>query len=266
MTVKTKSRPIRPSVKTFTVDVPCRDGMYDFSAINPYGRELYNERTFVVEIAMTAKDLGALQEKLSELSRWLNGSGELIFDDMPLIKWECTVSDEVIYMPEHNGTKAVVEVSLRAKPFGICVFGTKGPKLKTHIKLGTKIPIGLSSLYKFTITGSGDLNMFNFGDRPARPVMEIKGASGPVMLNLGNKQLSFMTDRDTVVDFEKQNVINSCGESVPVSGEYFEIPSGRSVLHLQSLGNDIFNIRILYSPEFIYGAHFDDMDWGDGNA
>lgn len=47
--------------------------------------------------------------------------GELIFDDMPFSKWRGKVSDEVIYMPEHSGRKAVMEVSFRAEPFCKCI-------------------------------------------------------------------------------------------------------------------------------------------------
>ena len=39
VTVRTKSRPILPSVKENIVDLPYRDGVYDFSKANPFGRE-----------------------------------------------------------------------------------------------------------------------------------------------------------------------------------------------------------------------------------
>ena len=38
VTVRTKSRPILPSVKENIVDLPYRDGGYDFSKANPFGR------------------------------------------------------------------------------------------------------------------------------------------------------------------------------------------------------------------------------------
>ena len=48
VTVRTKSRPILPSVKENIVDLPYRDGGYDFSKANPFGREFYNDRIFTV--------------------------------------------------------------------------------------------------------------------------------------------------------------------------------------------------------------------------
>ena len=52
VTVRTKSRPILPSVKENIVDLPYRDGVYDFSKANPFGREFYNDRIFTVTFNM----------------------------------------------------------------------------------------------------------------------------------------------------------------------------------------------------------------------
>ena len=127
VTVKTKARPITVGAKTFTLDLPYRDGEYDFSMSNPNGREYYRKRTFVLSLGMTTDNLAALQRKISKLSLWLTGSGELIFDDLPLVKWSGKVVDEIVYMPEHGGTKAEVEVSISAEPLARGLFGTEGP-------------------------------------------------------------------------------------------------------------------------------------------
>lgn len=98
VTVRTKSRPILPSVKENIVDLPYRDGGYDFSKANPFGREFYNDRIFTVAFNIYADNLAEMQRKLSLLSLWLCGESELIFDDMPFSKWRGKVSDEVIYI------------------------------------------------------------------------------------------------------------------------------------------------------------------------
>ncbi len=76
------------------------------------------------------------------------------------------MSDEVIYMPEHSGRKAVMEVSFRAEPFCKVYFNTDYPKLLKCLLLGANIPIDISCLFKFNISGSGDISVYNFGDRP----------------------------------------------------------------------------------------------------
>ena len=48
VTVRTKSRPILPSVKENIVDLPYRDGGYDFSKANPFGREFYNDMPIIL--------------------------------------------------------------------------------------------------------------------------------------------------------------------------------------------------------------------------
>ena len=160
VTVRTKSRPILPSVKENIVDLPYRDGGYDFSKANPFGREFYNDRIFTVTFNIYADNLAEMQRKLSLLSLWLCGEGELIFDDMPFLKWRGKVSDEVIYMPEHSGRKAVMEVSFRAEPFCKCIFNTDGPTLEMPFMLGANIPIDISCLFKFNISGSGDISVY----------------------------------------------------------------------------------------------------------
>ena len=164
VTVRTKSRPILPSVKENIVDLPYRDGGYDFSKANPFGREFYNDRIFTVAFNIYADNLAEMQRKLSLLSLWLCGESELIFDDMPFSKWRGKVSDEVIYMPEHGGRKAVMEVSFRAEPFCKCIFDTEGPALEMPFMLDANIPIDISCLFKFNISGSGDKSVYNFGD------------------------------------------------------------------------------------------------------
>ena len=81
-------------------------------------------------------------------------TSELIFDDMPFSKWRGKVSDEVIYMPEHGGHKAVMEASFRAEPFCKCIFDTEGPALEMPFMLGANIPVDISCLFKFNISGS----------------------------------------------------------------------------------------------------------------
>ena len=185
VTVRTKSRPILPSVKENIVDLPYRDGGYDFSKANPFGREFYNDRIFTVTFNIYADNLAEMQRNLSLLSLWLCGEGELIFDDMPFSKWRGKVSDEVIYMPEYSGRKAVMEVSFRAEPFCKCIFDTEGPAL----------------------------------------------------------EMPFMLDANILV-----------------SGEFFEFPSGRNKLHIVNSNSQNMTAEISYTPYFMYGEHFDDLE------
>ncbi len=260
VTVKTKSRPLRPSVKTALLDLPCRDGAYDFSKVNSLQRELFNERTFVMELSIAAENIYAMQNTLSALSLWLGGGGNLIFDDLPLVIWSASVSDEIIYMPEHGGSKAVIEASFRAKPFGRAIFDSDGPVLGCEIRLGEKIPIGLKNIHTYTVSGSGTLTVYNWGDRPATPIIEITGAKGEVTLSLGESSLSFTAAEITLADFEKQRIEDADGGNITVSGEFFEFPAGRSELLYTGTGTAV--IHICFNPGFMYNMNTAAMDWG----
>ncbi|MGN0107230.1 MAG: phage tail domain-containing protein [Hominilimicola sp.] len=266
VTVRTKSRPIRPEAKNFTVDLPCRDGEYDFSLSNPDGREHFYERTFVVTLSLYAQSLTKMQRKLMELSRWLTGRGNLIFDDIPLVVWHGKITDEIIYMPEHDGRKAVLEVSFRVKPFGSCTFGTDGPLLDTDaVYLDDTIPIDFDELYIFSAANGQSRHIVNFGERPISPVISITGNASAMTLRMNGRTLDFNADGDAVVDCEKQTVTNAKG-NVMVSGAFPELLPGDNVLYIGNSNSDTLNFSISFTPQFMYGVNLNDTDWSVGYA
>lgn len=260
VTVRTKSRPILPAMKRFTQDMPYRDGEYDFSGANPHSREHYYGRTFAVSLAVTADNLALLQGKISKMSIWLCGRGKLIFDDMPLIVWDAVISDEVIYMPERGGKCAVLEVSFRAEPFGECIFGTDGPTLDMPVRLDDMIPIGLEVLYTYTVTGTGSVDVINFGDRPVRPVIKIDGAKGDVTLTLGGGSISFKGEKRVAVDFDKQTVTGDTGD-IMAEGAFFEFPEGLSRLKISTDSQNKLDVTVSFTPEYVYDADFSEDRW-----
>lgn len=262
VTVKTKSRPVFPSVRANLVELPFRDGEYDFSKANPYGREFYSDRIFTVSVCVNAENISDMQKTLSRISLWLCGEGELIFDDMPLVVWKGRVCDEVIYLPEHQGRRAVVEVSFRVRTFGECIFDSDGPFIDDVIALGECIPLDISAGLKYTIKKSAELTVYNFGDRPIRPVVNLSNSSRAVSLSNGEKTLSFTVTGAATVDFDKQRVLCD-GKNIEVTGEFFELPAGTSTLYVTNSSQSELLVEIRYTPHFMYGNHFEDLDWGD---
>ncbi len=266
VTVRTKSRPIRPAEKSFTIDLPARDGVYNFSAANPWGREMYDGRVFIVTVNVFADNLFEMQNKLSKISLWLEGSGDLIFDDMPLTVWHARVSDEIIYMPENNGKNAVLEVSFTAEPFGFCIFDTDGPLLGVElIKLDDEIPIGIDEVLTFTVTKTGTLHVLNFGDRNVCPVISITGNPSNISLSLGDKTLSFFSDGNVTADFEKQDVTNDSGR-IEVEGEFFELLPGDNEISVTSSATTAINLAVSYTPQYMYNTVLEGVDWGVNDA
>lgn len=268
VTVQTKSRPIRPSVKTYEVSMPHRDGSYDFSKSNSMGREMYNDRYFTVIISAGADDICDMQTKISRLSTWLMGSGDLIFDDMPLSVWKARLSDEIIYMPEHGGKKAVMEVTFHTEPFCDCAFDEQGPALEDAVLLSSEIPLEMDGYYRQRADGDSQMRIMNFGDCPMRPVIKLISAACDVQLSLNGKTLFFWkpdTAEPVFVDFEKQQIIND-DEICEASGEFFEFPPGENILRIKSVFSDDITTTVYFTPKFMYDVDLSNIDWGDENA
>lgn len=266
VTVKTRSRPIRPEAKRFTMDLPLRDGEYDFSASNPLGREFFYERTFTAAISVFADSLTKLQDKLTAISLWLTGSGQLIFDDIPFVVWKGKISDEIIYMPEHGGRKAVLDVSFRVKPFGFALFGTEGPTLDCpYLKLDSLFPIGLADIYTFTVTSGNDIHILNFGDRPIRGVIKISGCAGNVSLALNDKTLDFTAVGSVTLDFDAQRAYTQSGE-IGVGGDFFELPPGECILRVTHSNSAPLVLALSFTPEYMYGGNPFEADWSVNHA
>lgn len=70
-------RPLRPEVTRRKLEIPGRDGAWDFGP--------GNKRDFVIEVDFTIKgeDNGDLMTKMRSLADFLDGKGELIFSDDP---------------------------------------------------------------------------------------------------------------------------------------------------------------------------------------
>ncbi len=272
VTVQTKSRPIRPSVKTCEVSMPHRDGSYDFSKSNSMGREMYNDRIFTVIISAVADDIYDMQTKMSKLSLWLMGNGDLIFDDMPLAVWNARVSDEILYMPERGGKKAVMEVSFRTEPFCRCSFNENGPKLEDGVYLSSSMALVIDNHYTKIIQGDpqidAQVNVKNFGDCPMRPIIEMFSHSADVWMTLNGKGLGFWNENKggpTIIDFEKHEITN-CGEKLEAVGEFFEFPPGDNALHMRSVISNEIIMKVHFNPRFMYDVILEDVEWSDGNA
>ena len=174
LTVKTASRPIKPDMRDTVFTVPYMDGSQSTADKNPYGREFYGTRQFTVTMFLTAEDFSRLNKKLAKISSWLTGSGELIFDDTPLIIWDAKAAGSVDYAPERAGKKAVLSITFEVQPFGHLAWSINdGPEIgQEGIYLGDNIPLGPDEQSNtVTLTESrttGTINVLNYGDGEQR--------------------------------------------------------------------------------------------------
>ena len=264
---KTKNRPILPAQKNVTVSVQNSDSQYDFSSANAYNRPFYEDRIFEMEILVQADTIQNLQNKLSSVAMWLMGSGELVFDDMPYVKWQAKVLNGIDFAPKIYGREAVVSVQFRVKPWSESIFDSDDLE---NIVLGTDIPLKSdiwldpSTYFNFALSkGSNTITVINLGTYYARPVFEFVGSCGSLTIVCGDKTLEYSKAFEKLsVDTQKQCFTVS-GEMMNKysSGEFFELKSGANKLKITA-GSDV-NMRVVYTPKFIYN---NPMFGGEQNA
>lgn len=259
ITVRTKDRPVFPSVKESVYNADEMNGEYDFSDVS--GHEYFNTRNFQIDFGIKADNLNQLQKKLSALSRWFKGRGMLIFDDVPLVKWNVRIVDSVSYKPENNGTKAILSVTYKAMPFSELVFDViEGPCLDDEIELDSEIPLDAEEYLTFSGTGTYT-NVPNVGDVHVKPVITVTGATGAVRVANNGVSITVTHSGDFVIDCEKEQVYSGNTSLMnKTTGEFFELAPGTDNT-LIIAGNA--TIQINYTPKFLYDVDTDNMDWGD---
>lgn len=263
VTVKTKDRPIFSSVKEQTYSAAEMDGEYDFSEVS--GHEYFNPRTFVIEFHVSAENLRLLQKKLTALSKWFRGRGELIFDDIPLVKWNVRIFDSVSYMPEHGGHTAMLSVTYKAMPFSELVFDLlEGPVLDSDIELDSDFPLDGGEQY-FTFSGAGTYkHVPNVGDAHVKPVITVTGAVNPFKISINGAELTVKRSGDFVIDGVKEQVYSGNTSLMQyVSGDFFELAPGIDNTMTVSANT---TVQISYVPLFLYDGDFDGTLWGDEDA
>lgn len=275
---RTKSRPVLPEMKSYTFDSPLIDGMYDFSESNEYGHAFYNDRFFEIGLQVSADSLRELETKVSKIAVWLKGSGELIFDDMPLVKWRARVVSELGFVPELRGKTTVMTAAFRAAPFSVCVFDTVvGPVIDSSVELGMNVPLDVPERFIWSVTGGESsyaavgktINVINAGNVHSSPVIRIEGTVKNISIARGDKTLSINTSGSGfVIDLKKKMVTDLLGQSImtSVSGDFFELADGVSEIALSLYAAGEVKISVEYKPEFVYDFDFDDVDWSESNA
>ncbi len=259
VSVSTKSRPILPNIKRIKFEASAGDGIIDLSSRNELKRPLYNERVFTVNMLITAENIFMLQNKLAAVASWLNGSGELMFDDCPGVIWDASVIDEIGYVPERQGKKAILNVNFNVKPFSGASFMTgDGPTLGDSVMLGFKIPIGLPRTLMFEKTS--EQNTFivsNIGTAYTKPIIVITGEStetetyySTITINGSSLSLEVIQNGMTVIDMENGRITRNGETASPSSGVLLELSPGENEMTVSTF--DGAKIAVSYTPRFVY--------------
>ncbi len=172
---KTKTRPAAPPVRTTEETILYRDGNLDYSEQG--GRLFYDDKIVEIEFVAAEKELIDTNLLISRAVRWLCGSwDDLIFDDMPLVKWRARpislseISTELYRLGRFT-------VQFRCRPFNTLIYSSLGITLDSLIPLDSKIPLDLGGTSSFDMDKIGRYTFkhINIGDVSARPKINIIG-------------------------------------------------------------------------------------------
>lgn len=253
---KTKNRPILPTQKTVMINIQNADSEYDFSSANVYERPFYEDRIFEIELLITATGIYELQNKLNSIAVWLMGNGELVFDDIPDVKWNANVINGVDFAPKIYGKEAILSVQFRVKPWSECVHDSEE---LSNITIGSDIPLNLgiridpSAYFNFILkNGLNTVNIINLGTYYARPIFEFSGVCNSLSLTCGNRTLEYNHKfKKLSVDLEKHCFSeNGVFMNKYGSGDFFELKAGENMLYITLDGT--VDMKIIYTPKFIY--------------
>ena len=248
LVVKTRTRPAAPPVRVVEETIPYRDGSLDYSG--QAGRLFYDDKILELDFTAPGRELSETNRLVAAVVSWLAGGwDELVFDDMPQVKWiakPIELSDITLSL-YRVGT---FTVQFRCRPFNRLMWGSLGLPLDSGVPLDSDISLdfGAENVHDMPNTGSYTFSHTNVGDVAARPKLVITGdtdtGAHTIAIRIGEAALTLATTsarrlsggRSLTVDCQECAVFWDDGSdatgllaSDPVSGifpEFPEIPPG----------------------------------------
>lgn len=279
ITMLTKSRPILPEKRTNTADFPSRDGSVEYAALNEFGRAMYQNRTFTLSLHMDAENITELQMKLSKAAVWLSGGkGDLIFDDMPGVRWIAEVKRAIDYVPELSGRQAVLDVDFDVEPFSEGLeSAASSVMLDSDIILDSDVYLSGEAL-EYTMTlDEGQyfgLTVNNEGTAPVRPVITVSVPEGNYVgtfaICLGGHEIGFSEGappKDSVtINIDEYSATGNDGldYSGALNGDLWELQPGENEITFKpgtkmdssgaAVSSQTYTLTFDYTPKYLYNV------------
>ncbi len=245
--VKTVGRPIIPPVRQVDEEVPYRDGNVDCSETG--GRLFYEDKVLELEFTLIAPNTTELQKRVSRFANWLSGGyGELIFDDMPYVKWIAKPADlEDLTINLYKNGKS--KVQFRCRPFNRFIFDSNGIPLGSDILLGSDVPIGFGDENEIEFSGNYSGVLDYQGSAPVRPSVNIDLEQGVTSfkLTVNNAEINIAVGdaRTFVIDCENGYMPEG------VSGNFCELLPGENNISIECSGKG--TVFFDYNHNFMFG-------------
>lgn len=250
-----RERPYLAPPKTdFNEDVPYRDGSIDFSQTG--GRVFYKDKILEVDFDLKQSDARERNKTIERFAAWLaGGEGELILDDMPLVKWRAyPVNADDIRVQLNRLGKCAVE--FRCKPFNEFIYSTgEGIPLDSDLTLDSDIPIGWDATFDLE-NGVNNITVTNDGSAHVRPVIVVTGNFSGINITMGDKTLGYNASfKQIEIDCEAFGVFEDEEDVTDDSeGEFFELAPGDNEITVTASGSG--TILFDFTPNYFYDTLF----------
>lgn len=252
---ETKTRPFIPPPKTeFNENVPYMDGSLDYSEAG--GRVFYEDKILEVSFILLKSDKIKRNKIIERFASWIaGGKGELIFDDMPLVKWIASPIDtKDITITLNKIGKCTVE--FRCAPFNEFVYNTgEGIPLDCDISLDADFPIGWGDSFDLS-NGDNEIVVENDGTAYVRPIIRIEGDFRNISITIGNNTISYNKVFTSIdIDCECLAVFeNDADVTSNSAGEFIELAPGdnKAIISAEGSGTILF----VFNPKYFYDTNF----------
>lgn len=237
--IKSKNRPVLPAPKIVSEDIPCRDGYYDFSSANVFGRTMYKEREITIDCAIVEKDFGALRSKAREVARWLSfKEAKLIFDDEPMVYYVARVTNKLDL--EQQMMRGYFTIVFTCKPFAIGRV-TSGDVLNygnNGVFYGDVATYGGENI--FSVNGNTDIVVKNYGTF-VKPKIIIDGNFNNIGFDCDGKVIKYNANGSgrLIIDCYNMSAIkDDTNVLINMVGSFFELAGGDNLIKITGTSLD----------------------------
>lgn len=257
--IKTKTRPVAPPVKNSIEEVTAIDGTVDYS--DCMGRLYYNDKILEVGFTYPGKDMNDLHKQISKVVQWLSGGyGELIFDDMPNVRWIARPIDLQALTVKHIrcGTSTV---QFRCEPFNELIYDSTGIPIGSDIPIGSNTDIGFGedSLHNLA-SGTNNITYNYIGNANVMPVLHFIGHFEGISVECNGRTFEYSDSIEELYIGGKNHICTS-NDGADVSensnGEYIEFKPADNEIIVKCTGGG--TMEIIHNAKYYYGdVNFDD--------
>jgi phage-related protein len=219
--------PVLPERRRSTVEIPGRDGTFDFNV------DSYAPRIIAVECLAQAASRAALVTALAGAAAWLSGNGYLVFDHDTTKRWQAKVYTGID--PRHSPRAAQFTIMFEVQPFAEDVNATTGT-IGTAQNYGSAIefyPV-------ITITKSGT---------SAATLQLALASTGELVLVTDTIAAGDVLVFDMATGKVTKNGV-ACMDKVSITSLFFGVPPGTQTISVTTTST--YTASISYRKRYLY--------------